>query len=103
MGPVGLIAFGIPFVLPAMMTESLAPYPRIAGAASALSGFLQMGAGLLGSAIAAVMGDPVLALMTIVPAMIAVAVVVHLVLRRPDGQIGEPVVHQAPERRSAAE
>jgi MFS transporter, DHA1 family, multidrug resistance protein len=103
MGPVGLIAFGIPFVLPAMMTESLAPYPRIAGAASALSGFLQMGAGLLGSAIAAVMGDPVLALMTIVPAMIAVAVVVHLALRRPDGQIGEPVVDRTPERRSAAE
>jgi hypothetical protein len=49
------------------------------------------------------MGDPVLALMTIVPAMIAVAVVVHLVLRRPDGRIGEPLVDRAPERRSAAE
>lgn len=53
MGPVGLLAFGIPFVMPAMMTESLAPYPHIAGAASALSGFFQMGAGLLGSAAAA--------------------------------------------------
>jgi DHA1 family bicyclomycin/chloramphenicol resistance-like MFS transporter len=103
MGPVGLIAFGIPFVLPAMMTESLAPYPHIAGSASALSGFLQMGAGLIGSAVAAAMGDPVLALMTIVPAMIAVAVVVHLALRRPDGQIGDPVVDRTPERRSAAE
>jgi len=29
--------------------------------------------------------------------------VVHLALRRPDGQIGEPVIRQAPERQSAAD
>ena len=49
MGPIGVLAFGIPFVMPTMMTESLAPFPRIAGAASALSGFFQMGGGLIGS------------------------------------------------------
>ena len=35
MGPVGVLAFGIAFVMPSMMTESLAPFPHIAGAASA--------------------------------------------------------------------
>lgn len=47
MVPVGIYAFGIAFVVPAMSTAALAPFPRIAGAAAALMGFLQMSAGLL--------------------------------------------------------
>lgn len=96
MAPVGLIALGIPFAMPSLMTESLAPFPHIAGAASALAGFLQMGAGLLGSAIAAVMGDPTFALMTIIPAMIATAIVVQVILYRAPPQTGAP---RAPTRR----
>ena len=82
MGPIGLFAFGIAFLMPSMMTASLAPFPQMAGAASALMGFLQIGGGLLGSGVAALMRDPVLALATIIPAMTAVALAAHLGLRR---------------------
>jgi DHA1 family bicyclomycin/chloramphenicol resistance-like MFS transporter len=81
MGPVGLIAFGIAFTMPSMMTESLAPFPEIAGAASALTGFMQMGGGLFGSAAAAAMGEPVLALGRIIPVMALIAVVAYLALK----------------------
>jgi DHA1 family bicyclomycin/chloramphenicol resistance-like MFS transporter len=76
MGPVGFYTFGIAFVLPAMQTAVLAPFPRIAGAASAMAGFMQMGAGLLGGVIAAAFfSDPVEALATIIPAMGMTAIV----------------------------
>ncbi|WP_309082641.1 multidrug effflux MFS transporter [Chelativorans sp.] len=82
MGPVGFYSFGIAFVMPAMMTASLAPFPRIAGAASSLSGFMQMGAGLLGGSIAALIGDPVLAMGVVIPAMGTIAIVTWLFWRR---------------------
>ena len=69
MGPVALYAFGAAFVMPAMSTASLAPFPHIAGAAAAMGGFLQMGGGLLGGSLAALFGDPVAAMATIVPVM----------------------------------
>jgi DHA1 family bicyclomycin/chloramphenicol resistance-like MFS transporter len=81
MGPVGLIAFGIAFTMPSLMTDSLGPFPHIAGAAAALTGFFQMGGGLLGSAIAAAMDDPVSALATVIPAMAAIAVIGHFALQ----------------------
>jgi DHA1 family bicyclomycin/chloramphenicol resistance-like MFS transporter len=81
MGPVGLIAFGIAFTMPSMMTDSMAPFPHMAGAASALTGFMQMGGGLLGSLVAAAMDDPVAALATVIPAMAAVAVVSYFALK----------------------
>ena len=62
------IAFGIAFVMPSMMTESLAPFPLIAGSAAALTGFFQMGGGFAGSGIGALVGDPVRALGSVVPA-----------------------------------
>ena len=69
MGPVGFYTFGIAFVLPACR-RALAPFPRIAGAAAAMAGFMQMGAGLLGGIVAAIFfDDPVEALATIIPAM----------------------------------
>lgn len=69
MAPVGLYAFGIAFVMPAMMTAAMAPFPHSAGAASALMGFMQMGAGLLGGSVAALIGAPDLAMATIIPVM----------------------------------
>lgn len=91
MGPTALLAFGIPFVMPSMLTESLAPFPHIAGAASALGGFLQMGAGLVGSAIAAAMGDAVMALYTVTPTLAIMAVVTQVLLRHAVTRMEEAV------------
>ncbi len=81
MGPTALLAFGIPFVMPSLMTESLAPFPHIAGAAAALSGFFQLAAGMLGSAAAAVMGDAVVALVTTIPVLALAAALTHVLLK----------------------
>lgn len=82
MGPLAVYVFGAAFVMPAMSTASLAPFPHIAGAAGALSGFLQMGGGLLGGMLAVLFSDPVSALATIIPGFGAVAVISWLVWRR---------------------
>ncbi|WP_295807874.1 multidrug effflux MFS transporter [uncultured Nitratireductor sp.] len=82
MGPVGIYAFGIAFVMPAMMTAGLAPFPRIAGSASSLTGFLQMGTGLAGGSIAALIGDPVLAMLLIIPTLGTAAIVSWLIWNR---------------------
>ena len=66
--PVGISAFGIAFVNPYMMTAAVAPFPHVAGTASALMGFVQMGSGLVGGIICAIIGLPVLAMGTVVPA-----------------------------------
>lgn len=82
MGPVGLYAFGIAFAMPAMMTAAMAPFPRTAGAASALMGFMQMGAGLLGGLACALIGDPSLGMATVVPVLGATAILAWLLWRR---------------------
>ncbi len=48
MVPVGFYAFGIAFVMPHMTTAALMPFPRIAGTAAAMLGFVQMGSGVFG-------------------------------------------------------
>lgn len=78
LGPVALYAYGASFIMPAMSTASLAPFPQIAGAASALGGFMQMGSGLIGGLLAGMFGDPVIALATIVPAMGLVCLVSYV-------------------------
>jgi DHA1 family bicyclomycin/chloramphenicol resistance-like MFS transporter len=103
MGPTALLAFGIPFVMPSMMTESLAPFPHMAGAASALSGFLQMAAGLLGSAAAAAIGDAVLALVTIIPALALSAALTHVALKRLTPATEEAAPHRIPQSSAPAE
>jgi len=75
MGPVAFYAFGIAFILPAMNTAILAPFPQIAGAAAALSGFMQMGGGLIGGTVLALFADSVTAMATVVPAMGILAIV----------------------------
>lgn len=81
MGPVSLYAFGIAFVMPAMSTASVAPFPHMAGAAASLSGFLQMGGGLVGGLIAAGIGNPAAALSTVIPCMGLVAIASWLAWR----------------------
>ena len=80
--PVAVYTFGIAFVMPAMSTAALAPFPRIAGAASSLMGFLQMGAGLLVGSLAALFDDPVIALAVLIPMMGLVACLSYIIYRR---------------------
>ena len=82
MGPVAPYAFGIAFVMPAMSTAALAPFRRNAGAASALMGFSQMGAGLAIGMLGAWLGNPVLAMANLVPAMGLSACVAYIFYRR---------------------
>lgn len=80
--PIASYAVGIAFVTPALTTAALAPFPHMAGAASSLSGFMQMGGGLLGSAVAVLIGEPVLAIATVIPAMGLIAVLCWLGFRK---------------------
>lgn len=75
MGPIGLYAVAIAFIMPSMTTAAMAPFPQFAGASSAMLGFVQMGGGLAGGAAATLMGDPVVAFATIIPAMGTIALV----------------------------
>ena len=78
MGPASLWAFGIALLMPGTTTSALAGFAAIAGAASALTGFLQVGGGLAGSAVAAlVFRDPFVALTVVMPSMAALAALVH--------------------------
>jgi len=90
MGPIALYSFGVAFIMPAMLTNSLMPFPKIAGAASALTAFLQMGAGLLGNGLASLFTDPSVALAVVMPAMgLAAALCWHFWRKLP-----HPVTHQ---------
>ncbi|MBC8129602.1 MAG: multidrug effflux MFS transporter [Rhizobiaceae bacterium] len=92
MAPVGLYAFGIAFVMPAMTTASLAQFPDIAGAAAAALGFVQMGMGLVGGLACAAIGEPVLATAIVIPALAAIAIAAYAVfVRGPSEGLGEPV------------
>lgn len=78
MVPIGVYAFSLALIMPGPSTSALAPFPHMAGAAAALLGFMQMGGGLLGSLVAALFGDPVAALGTILPAMMLIALAASL-------------------------
>jgi len=81
MGPVGVYAFGIAFIMPAITTAALAPFPHIAGAAASMMGFLQMGAGLLMGSLGGLFADPVMAMATLIPIMGAIACIAYAVYR----------------------
>ncbi len=79
--PTALWAFGIALIMPGGTSEALAGFPRMAGAASALLGFMQIGGGLAGSAMAALLfADPYTAITMIMPGMAVVAVAAQLLL-----------------------
>lgn len=80
--PVGIYAFGIAFVNPYMMTAAIAPFPHVAGTASALMGFVQMGAGVVGGVICAAIGEPLLAFGTVIPTFGLVCVIAYAVYCR---------------------
>lgn len=72
--PVALTTFGIAFFSPYIVTAAMAPFPATAGSASAILGFLQMTAGFLGGAAAAMIGSPLIAFGIIIPVMEFMAV-----------------------------
>lgn len=74
MVPVGLCTFGLAMVSPHVVTATLAPFPDVAGSASALMGFIQMGGGFLAGSLAALVGTPLQAFGLIIPAMELLAV-----------------------------
>lgn len=81
MAPIGIWACGVAMVLPGCTTAALAGFGTIAGAASALMGFMQIGGGFLGTLLAALFPSPEVALTTLMPAMALVAAFSHVLLR----------------------
>jgi DHA1 family bicyclomycin/chloramphenicol resistance-like MFS transporter len=77
--PISIFAFAIALVMPALQTNALAPFPTMAGAAAALMGFFQMGGGLLGSLVGALL-EPAVALGVILPGMVALAIASQILL-----------------------
>ena len=67
--PVAVCTFGMAFIGPHVITLGMSSFPHIAGSASAMMGFIQMGFGFLGGLAAAAMGAPLLALGTVIPLM----------------------------------
>jgi Bcr/CflA subfamily drug resistance transporter len=81
MGPVGICTFGIAFLTPHVVTAGLAAFPKVAGSASALMGFIQMGGGFAGGLLAATFASPLTSFGTIVPTMELIAVVSYFAHR----------------------
>ncbi|MGR7995514.1 MULTISPECIES: multidrug effflux MFS transporter [unclassified Xanthobacter] len=81
MAPIGLWACGVAMVMPGCTTSALANFAQIAGAASALMGFMQIGGGFLGTAVSLLFASPLAALCTLLPAAALVALAGHLLLR----------------------
>jgi len=82
MGPVAAFTVGIAWITPAMTTQALRPFAAMAGAASALMGFLQMGLGLAGGMLSALIGDAAVAMATIIPAYGLMAIIAYGQWRR---------------------
>ena len=56
-GPMMLFVFGFGLVMPASSAQALHPFPRIAGSASAMMGFLHIAVGAAGSFVLSVVYD----------------------------------------------
>lgn len=78
MGPVAICTFGLAFITPQVVTMALAPFPHIAGSASALMGFIQMSFGFAGGVAAAAIGSPVFAFSIVIPTMELIAIAGYL-------------------------
>jgi DHA1 family bicyclomycin/chloramphenicol resistance-like MFS transporter len=81
-GPMCLWMFGMAFVMPGVTTAALALFPRSAGSASALMGSLQMAMGFVGVALCGLFADATAAMMTVPPAMGALAAIAYLIANR---------------------
>ncbi|WP_244644109.1 multidrug effflux MFS transporter [Azorhizobium oxalatiphilum] len=94
--PVAVWAFGIAMLLPGGTTSALAGFPHMAGAASAMMGFMQIGGGLLGTSLASLVPNPGDAFTIVIPCMAAAGVAAFALLR-PGRAPGGPVIISAPD------
>ncbi len=78
MGPIAFLAFGLAFLTPHMTTSGLYPFPHIAGSASAMMGFIQMGGGFAGGVAASIIGMPLIAFGTVIPTMAAISIASYI-------------------------
>lgn len=69
MGPVAVATFGIALITPYIVTAAMAPFPHMAGSASAMMGFIQMSSGFIAGVVASLIGSPLLAFGTVIPFM----------------------------------
>ena len=76
--PVSFTSFGIALLTPQTITMALAPFPDVAGFASAMMGFMQMMAGFLAGLAGALFASPLIAYGSILPAMHVVAIFSYL-------------------------
>ena len=81
MGPVAVATVGIALLTPSMVTAALAPFPHIAGSASAMMGFIQMGSGFTGGAAASFIGSPLTGFGIIIPVMEFTAIASYIGFR----------------------
>ncbi|NWJ23299.1 multidrug effflux MFS transporter [Rhizobium sp. RM] len=81
MGPVAVATVGIALLTPSMVTATLAPFPHIAGSASAMMGFIQIGSGFIGGAAASLINSPLTSFGIIIPVMEFTAVASYIAFR----------------------
>lgn len=86
--PISFWACGVALLLPGCTTAALAGFGPIAGAASALTGFLQIGSGFVGTSLSVLLPTPLTAMMVLVPGMALIALTAHLALA-PRGAVVE--------------
>lgn len=88
LAPMVLMTLGIGMLMPGAMAGAMAPFPRIAGTASSLLGFLQMAAGTVGTLWASLMGEvPVLAFGVIPVTFTLAGMLLYLGLRAPQPSV----------------
>lgn len=81
--PMFVYSLGLGLAMPNAMSGALSPHPEIAGTASALMGFIQMGVGALGSGlVAALPGETDLPMALVTAGMAAASLAAALALRR---------------------
>ena len=78
MVPISFTTFGIALLTPHIITVALAPFATVAGSASAMMGFIQMGAGFAMGLAGALFASPLLAYGTLLPAMQATAILAYV-------------------------
>lgn len=80
MAPAGVATFGLALITPYVITIGMAPFPHIAGSASAMMGFIQMSAGFAGGVAASLLGSPLKSFGTVIPFMELTAVFSYFIL-----------------------
>lgn len=82
-GPMMLFVFGFGLLIPACTAAALHPFPRIAGSASAMMGFLQMGMGAAcGMVLSRIFTGTALSVALIMASLAAAGAIVFLMLTR---------------------